>query len=118
MERVLRIIYGCIVFGKFHDGLHITSDCEKNAAVHCHARTHLHRSCGRIPTDLSGRRFTNPIRHCEADTVPRVGKHMHDSSRTKNQKHTVFCSSNHNAIHRELFARRNYGGVSSVHKGK
>ena len=118
VELVLRIICGCIVFGKFHDGLHIASDCEKNAAVHCHARTHLHRSCGRIPTDLSGRRFTNPIRHCEADTVPRVGKHMHDSSRTKNQNHTAFSKGNHHVVYRELSSRRDHGSLPAVYKSR
>lgn len=118
VELVLRIICGCIIFGKFHDGLHIASDCEKNAAVHCHARTHLHRSCGRIPTDLSGRRFTNPIRHCEADTVPRVGKHMHDSSRTKNQNHTVFSKSNHHVVYREFSFGWDYGSLPVLYESR
>ena len=118
VERVLRIICGCIVFGKFHDGLHITSDCQKNASVYCHTRTHLHRSCSRFSADLYCCHSSNSISHYKTDTVPRVCKHMHDSSRTKNQKHTVFSKSNHHVVYRKFSSGWNHGGLPAICKGR
>lgn len=86
--------------------------------MYCHAWAHLHRSCSWFSVDLYCRHSSNSLRHNKTDTVPRVGKHMHDSSRTKNQNHTVFSKSNHHVVYRKFSSGWNHGSFPSICKGR
>lgn len=109
MECVLRTICRCVVFGKFHDGLHITFNCEKNALVFCHARKRLSGSRSRLTVHMYRCDSSDTIYICEIRIIPHVSKYVHDSSGTQNQNHTVFCEGNDYAVHWWISAGRNYG---------
>ena len=114
VECVLRAIRRCVVFGKFHDGLHITFNCEKDVKVFCHTRKYLSWSHGWLGAHMYCCDFTSSLCIYKIRIIPHVCKYVHDSSRTKSQNHTIFCESNSHAVHWRISAWWNYGILQSI----
>ena len=103
---------------KFHDGLSVASHSQKDVEVFCHTRKYLLGSSGGVAPHLYRDDIAYPICNRQSIFVPRSYKHMHDSSRTKNQNHTVFSQSNHHVVYREFSFGWDYGTLPAIHKSR
>lgn len=115
MEHVLRIVYRCIVFSEFYDGLPFATSCQKDAQMYCHTWAHLPWRIDRVTFDLHRCSFANSKCIFETLIVSYVCEYMHDSSGTWNQNHTALYSSNLSAVHRELSDGRHYGSLPTIY---
>ena len=84
VEGVLRIICGCVIFGKFLNGLFVAIACEKDAEVFCHTWKTLFGGDCRGIIDLCHCDFTHSLYIDKTGTIPYACQYMHDSSGTKN----------------------------------
>ena len=109
VECVLRIICWYIVFSEFHDGLHITFDCEENVKVYCHTRKHFSGSHNRFSIYMFDCNSADSLCICKIRIIPHVCKYVHDSSGTKNQNHTSFFEGTDYVIRWRISTWRNHG---------
>ena len=109
VECVLRIICWCIVFSEFHDGLHITLDCKKDAFVFCHTWKYLSRSHNWFSFHMFDCNSADSLCICKIRIIPHVCKYVHDSSGTKNQNHTSFFEGIYYVIRWRISTWRNHG---------